>query len=209
MFSGWQERAAGSRKMIRRARGRTLSSVAFAWDSGSKLVNSDNPFAVSKIITSAGHLATPMVNSPLRITAHSRKPCFYGWQTVLTSGNHTDTEITSALWLYCHSYFSSTRLPDKPLHRYADSANYFKISGRQFKFQLKIVFCSDLRGCIATGLRSRSLKVWMHYLTRNLIIFYPETGQYACWDHPRCDRSVPGVSGNTFNVIIERAPIWA
>lgn len=97
---------------------------------------------------------------------------FYGWQTVLTLGNHTDTEITSALWLYCHSYFSSTRLPGKPLHRYADSANYFKISGRQFKFQLKIGFCSDLRGCIATGLRSQSLKVWMHYLTRNLKYFF-------------------------------------
>lgn len=36
--------------------------------------------------------------------------------------------------------------------------------------------------------------------------FSPDTGEYTRWPHARGDRWPAGESGNTFNVIIERAP---
>lgn len=76
-----------------------LGSVAFAWESGSKLVSSDNMFAVSGIITSTGHLAAPAANSLCHSLLSRTLFYFHRWHPESTLGNRAEAEIATTLWL--------------------------------------------------------------------------------------------------------------
>lgn len=54
---------------------------------GSKLVSSDNTFAISGIITSAGHLASPAASSPQHILVSQSLSYFRGRHPEPTPGN--------------------------------------------------------------------------------------------------------------------------
>lgn len=54
---------------------------------GSKLVSSDNTFAISGIITSAGHLASPAASAARHILLSQSLSYFHGRHPEPTSGN--------------------------------------------------------------------------------------------------------------------------
>lgn len=125
--------------------------AATAWDPGSKLVSSDDTFALSKKIIMVCHLSQPLAKFQYYISFLHYLFAFHVWHPESSPVNHSDIQFTRIddMSPVCHFYvalvpFLFSIIRDSS-SRQTDIANYFQISGGQFQFQLSLVFSSDLR----------------------------------------------------------------
>lgn len=114
--------------------------------------------------------------------------------------NHSDIQFRriDELPLVCHFYLSWCPFlhPWLSLSLHSDIANYFNLSGRQFHFQLKLVFSSDLgvENRVALSALNSSSGSYGCHLRRNLNSIWT----WLYWIHTRCvhpcqDRSVHAI----------------
>ncbi len=172
--------------------------VAIAWEPGSKPISPSHTFALSKRIKMSSRLSKLLAKFQYHISCLHHLFEFHVWHPESSPVNHSDIQFTRTddLPPVCHFYLVLMSslffvIPDSSSLR-SDIANYFKLSGRQFQFQLNLAFSADLvvenRGCSLSP-EQFLWQLWVPF-KKKFKLNFSLTSENTRWDHPCQDRSV-------------------